>query len=94
MTVRRYPIGLNDSQLALVMTAAKSLPQPTRHSFLLRVAARLQLMAPEKRSMVPNDALARAVDHALLDVVGGSPWLNGCASKQSWHLINLPSSIR
>jgi hypothetical protein len=38
--------ALNDAQLALVMTAAGSLPVEKRSVFLERVAARLQLRGP------------------------------------------------
>ena len=70
---RRYPIGLNDDQLKVVMSAAKCLSPSSRHSFLLRVANRLQLTAyAEHRCIISNDNLTRAVNSALLDP-GGTP---------------------
>jgi hypothetical protein len=39
-------LALNDAQVALVMTAAGSLPVEKRSTFLERVAARLQLRGP------------------------------------------------
>ena len=43
---RAVVLALDDSQLALVMTAAGSLPVEKRSVFLERVAARLQLRGP------------------------------------------------
>lgn len=70
---RRYPIGLSDGQLAMVMDVAATLPQQLRHSLLLRIASRLQLSGnPELRTVVNHEQLARAVTNALRDVMGDS----------------------
>jgi hypothetical protein len=56
------PISLTDSQLALVMTAARPLSLEKRSAFLERIAARLRLVGYRK---VADDDVERAIGAAL-----------------------------
>jgi hypothetical protein len=56
----KRPLSLSDHQLALVMTAASSLPVEKRVAFLPRVAGRL-----ERRGQL-DDADVEAAIHAAL----------------------------
>jgi hypothetical protein len=60
--------ALSDDQLALVMTAAGSVPVEKRSVFLERVAARLQLRGPRFNA----EDLDRAVQMALRGLVQNS----------------------
>jgi hypothetical protein len=53
--------SLNDSQLALVMTAAGPLPAEKRSLFLERVAARLRLYGPRFTDTDLNAAIQAAL---------------------------------
>jgi hypothetical protein len=57
--------ALNDAQLALVMTAAGSLPAEKRSTFLERVAARLQLRGPR----FTDADLDAAIQAALIGLI-------------------------
>ena len=73
--------ALNDTQLALVMTAAGPLPAEKRSVFLERLAARLRLRGPR----FTDADLGAAIQAALTGLIQSAP------SGQYVSLIGLPT---